>query len=61
MTATIGGRSIGVLGAVPQGAFVGLDQINLGPIPRELIGAGEVEIVLTVDGVEAAAVTAVIG
>jgi len=59
--ATIGGVAIPVLGAVAQGAFVGLDQVNLGPIPRSLIGSGEVEIILTVDGVEAAAVTVVIG
>jgi uncharacterized protein (TIGR03437 family) len=35
-------------GAAP--GFVGLDQINLGPIPRSLIGRGEMEINVTVEG-----------
>ena len=52
MTATIGGQAIPVLGFVPQGGFVGLDQVNLGPIPAGLAGQGDVEVVLTVDGVE---------
>ena len=52
VTATIGGQPLTVLGFVPQGDFVGLDQVNLGPIPRALIGRGDVELVLTVDGVE---------
>jgi uncharacterized protein (TIGR03437 family) len=38
-----------VVGAAPQGEFVGLDQVNLGPIPRVLAGRGEVDLVLTVD------------
>jgi uncharacterized protein (TIGR03437 family) len=47
---TIGGTSIPVLysGAAP--GFVGLDQCNVGPIPRSLIGRGTVDIVMTVDG-----------
>jgi uncharacterized protein (TIGR03437 family) len=36
--------------AGPQGNFVGLDQINIG-LPRSLAGRGEVDLVLTVDGV----------
>jgi uncharacterized protein (TIGR03437 family) len=40
-----------------QGGFLGLDQINIGPIPRSLIGAGEVVITITVDGVAANPVT----
>ncbi len=32
-----------------QGDFFGLDQVNV-RIPRSLIGRGEVDIVLTVDG-----------
>ena len=31
---------LNVLAAVPQGEFVGLDQINLGPLPRQLAGEG---------------------
>ena len=33
VTAIVGGESVPVLGAVPQGEFVGLDQINIGPLP----------------------------
>ncbi len=47
--AGIGGVKAEVLYAGAQGSFVGLDQINL-PIPRSLIGRGEVDVVLTVDG-----------
>ena len=32
--------NLNVLAAVPQGEFVGLDQINLGPLPRRLGGEG---------------------
>ena len=57
VTATVGGVAVPVLGAVEHPIFVGLDQVNIGPIPLELIGAGEVEIILVVDGVAANAVT----
>jgi uncharacterized protein (TIGR03437 family) len=53
VTATIGGESVAVAGPVPQPQFVGLDQINLGPLPRSLAGRGEVDIVVTVDGLAA--------
>ena len=57
VTATVGGESVPVLGAGPQGQFVGLDQINIGPLPRSLAGRGEVNIVLTVDAKQANTVT----
>ena len=57
VSATVAGRPTPVLGFVPQGDFVGLDQVNLGPIPKELAAAGAVEVVLTVDGVESNPVT----
>jgi uncharacterized protein (TIGR03437 family) len=56
-TATVGGEAIGVAGPMPAPGFVGLDQVNLGPLPRSLAGAGEVKIALTVDGVPANVVT----
>ncbi|MBX3277285.1 MAG: NF038122 family metalloprotease [Acidobacteria bacterium] len=34
----------------PAGGFIGLDQINLGPIPRSLAGRGLVDIRITIDG-----------
>ena len=49
VTATIGGAAAQVSYAGDQGSFVGLDQINVA-IPRSLIGRGEVDVVLTVDG-----------
>ena len=33
--------------------FVGLGQLNIGPIPRSFLGRGPVEISLTVDGAAA--------
>ena len=49
-SARLGGTEVPVLYAGAQGDFVGLDQINLGPIPRSLIGRGEIEIGVTVEG-----------
>ena len=57
VTATVGGIEVPVLGAVAHGEFEGLDQVNIGPVPRSLIAAGEVEIVLIVDGIATKAVT----
>ncbi len=55
--ATVGGAPVGVSGPVAQSQFAGLDQVNLGPLPRSLVGRGEVEILLTVDGKAANTVT----
>jgi len=49
VTATIGDVPVPVAYAGAQVTFAGLDQINLGPMPRSLIGAGVVNIILTVD------------
>ena len=49
ISARIGGDEAEVLYAGAQGALLGLDQINL-RIPRSLIGRGDVNVVLTVDG-----------
>ena len=56
-TATVGSEAVGVFGPVAQPQFVGLDQANLGPLPRSLAGRGEVDILLTVDGKVANTVT----
>lgn len=56
-TATVGGVPVGVAGPVPQQQFVGLDQVNLGPLPRSLAGRGEIVINLSVDGRAANRVT----
>lgn len=52
VSARIGGEAADVQYAGPQGGFVGLDQINL-PLRRSLIGRGEVDVFLIVDGKEA--------
>ncbi len=49
VTARIGGEVAPVLFVGAQGDFAGLDQVNI-QIPRSLIGRGEVNLVLTVDG-----------
>jgi uncharacterized protein (TIGR03437 family) len=53
---TIGGMNSPVAYAGPQGAFAGLDQVNV-PLPRSLAGRGSVDVVLTVDGFAANTVT----
>ncbi|MGH9843055.1 MAG: SBBP repeat-containing protein, partial [Blastocatellia bacterium] len=45
----MGGTDCEVLYLGPQGGFVGLDQGNI-RIPRTLIGRGEIDVVITVDG-----------
>ena len=50
VTATVRGVAVPVLGAVPQGEFEGVDQVNIGPLPRSLQGGIALVIVLTVDG-----------
>jgi len=58
VTATVGGEAVPVLGAVAQGQFPGLDQVNIGPLPDSLRNRGEVPILIRVDG-QAANVTSV--
>jgi uncharacterized protein (TIGR03437 family) len=48
-TVTIGGTQAPVLYVGPQGGFPGMDQVNV-RLPRNLIGRGEMDVVLTVDG-----------
>ena len=53
VSATVGGLDVGVLywGLQSSSAAVmGLDQINIGPLPRTLIGHGRVNIIVTADG-----------
>ena len=44
VSVTVNGISIPVLYAGDQKEFLGLDQINAGPLPKELIGRGEVSV-----------------
>ena len=56
ITATVGGQAVPAVGVRAPG-FVGLDQINVGPFPGSLAGAGDVELILTIDGVQSNSVT----
>lgn len=49
-TARIAGVDVPVLGFAAQPEFGGLDQINLGPLPRSLAGRANAAIALTFDG-----------
>jgi len=50
VTVTIGAVTVKPLYAGPQPQFPGLDQVNV-PLPLSLRGAGEVDVVVTVDGI----------
>jgi hypothetical protein len=60
VTATVGGVNVPVPYAGEQPTYPGMDQINLGPLPQSLAGAGQVDIVVTADGQAANQVTTVI-
>lgn len=48
--AVVGGRDVTVAYAGPQGYFVGEDQMNVGALPRSLIGAKQVNFAVSVAG-----------
>jgi len=49
VTVQVGGENAEVTYAGAQGDLVGVDQLNL-KLPRTLIGKGDIQLVLTVDG-----------
>lgn len=55
--AQVGDVDIPALYAGAQPDFTGLDQVNIGPLPRSLAGKGTVEVELTVNGTRANRVT----
>jgi uncharacterized protein (TIGR03437 family) len=55
VTVTVGGISVPVSYAGPQGGFVGLDQVNA-QLPASLAGSGNVTIQVTASGIAANAV-----
>jgi large repetitive protein len=57
VTATVNGVSVPVVYSGPQGTYPGMDQINVGPLPPSLAGAGVVNLVITFDGQAANTVT----
>ena len=55
LAVTVGGREVGVLYWGPQrrsgdANLVGVEQVNIGPLPRSLAGEGNVNIILIADG-----------
>ncbi|MGH9938853.1 MAG: hypothetical protein ACREAM_21640, partial [Blastocatellia bacterium] len=52
----IGGTNVEVSGIGAVGGLEGLDQVNA-RLPRSLIGRGEVDVILTVDGIKSNTVT----
>jgi uncharacterized protein (TIGR03437 family) len=59
-SATLGGLNFPVLAAGAQPEFVGLDQINLGPIPRALAGRGAVSLIYRLNNKDSNTVTVTI-
>ena len=58
--ATIGDSEAPVLFAGAQGGVAGLDQVDVGPLPRSLVGRDEVNVVVTAAGITSNTVTIVI-
>ncbi len=58
--ATIGGSEVPVVSAGAQSGWAGLDQVEVGPLPRSLAGSGEVKVAVTAAGVTSNTVTIVI-
>ncbi|HEY2860950.1 MAG TPA: hypothetical protein VGJ21_21245, partial [Terracidiphilus sp.] len=56
-TATVGGVSVPVAGAAAVGIYLGEDVVNVGPLPRSLVGRGAVDVVVSFDGKPANTVT----
>lgn len=50
VTVEIDGQKIPVTYAGAQPEYTGLDQVNIGPLPRSLAGRGEREIIMTANG-----------
>ena len=57
--ATIGGSDVPVVSAGAHGEFAGLDQVDVGPLPRSLAGAGKVHVFVTAAGITSNTVTIV--
>jgi uncharacterized protein (TIGR03437 family) len=57
ISCAIGGTAVPVLGAAAHSIYPGLDQVNVGPLPRALAGKGETSLTLAIDGKNTNAVT----
>lgn len=61
VTASVGGLSVPVLFAGAAPGYPGLDQVNIGPLPRALAGQGSAGIIVAADGQPANTVNLSIG
>jgi uncharacterized protein (TIGR03437 family) len=57
LSCTFGGTNVPILGAAAVSGLEGLDQVNVGPVPRSLIGRGNVDVVFRTDNKTANTVT----
>lgn len=58
--ASVRGESVPVLDFAPVSGFLGLDQVNIGPLSSSLADAGEVAVMITTDGIASNEVTFVV-
>jgi uncharacterized protein (TIGR03437 family) len=56
LTARVDGEEVPAAAAA-HSVYPGLDQVNIGPLPRNLAGRGEVNVAVTADGRPANLVT----
>ena len=57
ISVTIAGKPVPVLAAVAQSEYPGLDQVNVGPLPRTLAGSGSTNLSLRINNVNSNNVT----
>ena len=50
VTVEVGGVNVAPTFAEAHPDLVGVDQLNIGPLPRTLVGKGLVDVVLSVEG-----------
>lgn len=55
----LGDTAVPVIVASPQSQFIGLSQLDIGPLPRSLAGTGTQPVLLSVDGKRAANVVTI--
>ena len=58
--ASVRGESVPVLDFSPVSGFLGVDQVNIGPLSSSLADAGEVAVMITTDGIASNEVTFVV-
>ena len=57
LSCTVGGTNVEINSLAPHLDSPGIDQIILGPLPRDLAGSGEVDVILVADGLSSNSVS----